>query len=161
GRRAFAQKDWLDASKSLEVAATGLATQPDLARQTLLMLGQCYEQLNDPDRQYGAYRRALTEDPFDPVWLPASHGVARALLQLNNPDEALAIYRRLAARVPAARLVVARLLIARNLGLPEKQRDWREVASLLDEAARLNPNSVEAAILRTQMLALSSEPDKV
>ncbi len=157
GRRKFVQGNWLEASRSLELAYPALVNLPEKARQTALLLGKCYQQLGEPDKQYGAYRRALSEDPYDPFWFEASEGVANALLALNKVDEAVEIYRRLIPRAPAARIVVARLLLQRNLNLPEARREWGEVEQLLAEAETQFPESTEVSNLRAQVLAAGNK----
>jgi tetratricopeptide (TPR) repeat protein len=156
GRAQLAREEWLNASKTLEDAYPALVRRPELARQTALLLGKCYEQLGDADQQYAAYQRVLTEDVRDPLWFAAAEGVARALLAMNRVEEALEAYRRLVRQVPPALLMVARLLIVRNLGLPEARRHWEEVNQAVDEAARLLPRSSDVAILRAQALAAQS-----
>jgi tetratricopeptide (TPR) repeat protein len=160
GRRKAAREEWLEASQALEGAYPGLVRWPEMRRQAALLLGKCYEQLGDPDQQFGAYRRAYTEDRHDPLWFAAADGVARALLAMNKVDDAIEAYRRLIPHAPAARVVVARLLIVRNLGLPERQRHWDEVDTLLDEAVQLFPKSADLAILQAQALAARSKFDK-
>ena len=139
--------------QSLELAYPALVRWPEKARLAAFLLGKCYQELGNRDEQLGAYKRALSDDPFDPLWLDASEGIANALLALNKLDEAAEVYRRLIPRAPAARIVVARLLLARNMNLPKAQQDWREVEQLLSESARLFPTSTDVAILESQALA--------
>jgi tetratricopeptide (TPR) repeat protein len=154
GRCLAASEQWLEAIKKLEAAYPALVRQPDLASQTALLLGQCYEQLGDPDQQYAAYRRVCRpEDTHAPFWFPASEGVARALLAMNKVDDALDAYRRLVPRAPAVQLTVIRLLIIRTMSKPEKDRDWGEVERLLGEAGRMFPKSMELAILNAHLMA--------
>jgi tetratricopeptide (TPR) repeat protein len=159
GRRHFANDEWLEASKSLERSASGLARRPEMARRVALLLGKCYEQLGDPDEQYSAYRRALPQDPADPSGLAASEGIAQALLALNKVNEAIKAYERLIPQMPGARLVVVRLLLVRNLGLPdsaERTGNWQEIDQLLAESAQLFPKSMDVAVLHAQALAARS-----
>ena len=59
---------------------------------------------------------------------------------------------RLVNRVPHVRLALARLLIcAATSQLPRTERDWDEVESLLDDAAKSSPESVEPLLLRAEM----------
>jgi tetratricopeptide (TPR) repeat protein len=118
------------------------------------MLGKCYEHLGQPDQEYGAYRRVLTEDRNDPLWFPAAEGVARSLLALNRLDEALEAYRRLLPRTPAARVVLIRLLIVQNLGKPEAERRWGEVDRLLAEPVRLE--CLDLTLVRVEVLTARS-----
>ena len=45
------------------------------------------------------------------------------------------------------------LLIVKNLGLPEAQRDWKEVEDLLGQTAQLLPEAPEVPVLRAHLLA--------
>jgi tetratricopeptide (TPR) repeat protein len=152
-----AREDWFEASITLERAYPELVRWPERARRTALVLGKCYEQLGDADKQYAAYRSALTHDPSDPLWVTAKDGMARAQLAMNNVPEAIAIYNQLTTRAPGARLILCRLLIVRNLGLPEAERDWEKVNKLLDDAARALPKSADWAIVRAQALVIRSK----
>jgi len=152
GQRLVAKEKWLEATQSLETAKDGLVQRPDVLRKCYLLLGKCYEQLQDPDQQLTAYKLAYTEDTSNSSWLPAAEGVARALLALNKGDEALDAYRKLIPRVPGARVVVARLILAQKLSLPPAQRDWKDVDDLLENAVRTMPDSVDVAVLRAQVL---------
>src|SRR5262249_24423417 len=114
-----------------------------------LFLGQCYEQLGNPDLALAAYRLASAADP---LWVPARAGVASASLTLGKFDAALDEHRVIQGSVPRSRLAVARLLILRNLSLPAGDRDWAEVNAALDEAGKALPDAVEVPILRAEVL---------
>jgi tetratricopeptide (TPR) repeat protein len=160
GCRKLARQDWLEASKHFEKAYVGMTRQPELARQTAIFLGRCYEELGDPDREYAAYQKARTDNVRDPLWLQVVAGLAHANLGMNRLNEALEDYRKLIPRLPAARLIVARLLIDRNYGLPRNERNWAEADQLLDEAAQLFPKNAEVAVLRARALAGRGEEKK-
>jgi tetratricopeptide (TPR) repeat protein len=153
GRTLCARGQWLEGSYRLERALPGLQMhRPAMARQCNLLLGKCYEQLEDPVREFRAYQRARTNDPSDPLWFAAADGVARAHLALNHVDEAVDIYREMTARAPGARLVVARLLLGQNLLLPPERRQWAEIDKQLKAAELFLPRSTELAILSAQVL---------
>jgi len=103
-----------------------------LEAQVNLLLGQCYEQLGNPDQALTTYQQALK---LEPASVAARRAVAGTLLALGRSDEALAEYRQLlsfAKRPLDSRLLVARLLIARTLRSPaEPKRDWTEVKAEL------------------------------
>jgi tetratricopeptide (TPR) repeat protein len=148
-RAAVTCGDWLAASSALEALRPDLQRWPQLVRETDLLLGQCYAQLGDPDRQYVAYRRAAADDPDD----AAAFGVASSLLALGKLDEALSAFRTLALKRPEVRPQFARLLILQNLQLPQAQRVWGEVDRLLDEAEKDDPDAVTLPLLRADALA--------
>src|SRR5207249_7771156 len=114
GRLLLADGAWRRASAAFSSVLPRLASAPDLAKRANLFLGQCYEQLGNPDLALAAYRRASAADPR---WVPARAGVASASLTLGKVDAALEEYRTLQANAPESRFVVVRLLILRNLGL--------------------------------------------
>src|SRR5262249_37018456 len=59
---------WPEAARTLEQAIPDLVNVPDLAKQALLVLAQCYQELGDTERSLAASRRAVTTDP---LWPPA------------------------------------------------------------------------------------------
>src|SRR5262249_18095126 len=111
-RMEFQQEHWRQAADQLEKGHPLLALWPPEQKQAHRLLGKCYEQLGDSERQSVAYRRALALDPF----CPAAHwGMGAALLAQGQFDKAMAEY----GKVPGGNLIVARLLIERNLGRAE------------------------------------------
>src|SRR5262249_5160179 len=99
---------WLEAARILESFRPRLSSGElvRLARPTDALLGRCYQQLGDSDRQYAAYHRSATADPTDPTWVATHLGMASALLAMDRVDDALDEYRGLAAKMPEASLVV-------------------------------------------------------
>src|SRR5262249_36524813 len=85
------------------------------SRQFDVLLGSCYERLDDPEAALTAYRRALRSDP---MWLPASRGEISALLTLGKLDEAEQAYARVCPKAPEMYLGLAQLLLARQLKRP-------------------------------------------
>jgi tetratricopeptide (TPR) repeat protein len=150
---------WARAAGLLEQARAQLTAPPELAGKINLYLGQCREQLEDPDGALDVYRRAVT---LDAAALPAHLRFASALLAAGRAREAVrelqAVQRRPDA--PAAGwALLARALLLRNLGLPPGQRDWEEVNRALDQAARATPDAVEVPVLRAEALAAQGQPD--
>jgi tetratricopeptide (TPR) repeat protein len=151
GRLALADGAWLAASACFNRALQQqTADVPGLSKRAGLFLGQCYEQLGNPDLALAAYRRASAADP---LWVPARAGVASASLTLGKIDSALEEYRAIQANVPESRFVVVRLLIHRNLGLSAANRDWAEVEQELAAAEKALPDSAQGPILRAEVLA--------
>ena len=65
-----------------------------MAKQTDLLLGQCYEKLDEPDRQLDAYARVVAADP---TMSAARLGKGMALESLNRIDEARVEYEQMMA----------------------------------------------------------------
>jgi len=156
-RIALLQENWLYAVQTLERTRPVAAKSSDLAKQIDLYLGQGYRQLGDVDQAYGAYRRALAEDPS---WLPASLGAASALVSMGRLDDAIEAYRKIIPQASGARLEVVRLLVIRNLRLPEAQRRWEEIDRFLDEAIKVAPDLPDAPILRAESLWAQNKKDE-
>jgi cellulose synthase operon protein C len=145
------KKEWLAASRQLELCRPLLARWPALASRTDFLLGQCYEELGDPDQQYAAYRRALGSDPFS---MPASHGMGRSLVAMGRLDDAIEVYRSQARRAPGLKMIIVRLIVQRNLGLPKTQQNWNEVDATLKE---LEEDNLQAPTILTEIYLLKAE----
>jgi tetratricopeptide (TPR) repeat protein len=129
---------------------------PSDARQVEVLLGSCYERLNDPEAALAAYRRALR---FDPNWSPACRGELSALLSLGNLDEAELAYRRLAATDANMNLGLAQLLLARQLRRPAKERQWKGVEAALASLPEATAHSVDAEKVRADLFAATGKSD--
>jgi len=154
-----ARSEWAAAAQILEKVGPDLATRAELAEVTkraYFLLGQCYEQLGNPDQQYSAYRRAAALGlAGDPLSATARAKLVASLTALDRLDEAIDENRRLAgaAGAPAdTPLVTARLLAARNLRLPEAEQRWGEVDQALDEAERAMKGAPEVTVARANIL---------
>ncbi len=145
----FKNEQWHKAGQTLERIGPLLALWPEEEKHALLLLGQCYDQLGDRDRQYSAYRRAASRDPLS---REALLGMGASLLAANKIDEAIETHRKL----PGAQLIVARLLIERNMRRPENQRLWGEVEQTLDELEE----TVGRVIVRAELLLAKKEVKK-
>ena len=100
------------------------------------------------EKQQEARRRALSANPED---LTAKLGMIDNLINQGETEEAIKEYQALIKRAPQVRLPLAQLLIARNRRRPESA-DWNEVKSLIDDAAKAAPKSVEPVILGAELL---------
>ena len=143
------EQQWAQAREKLEVARLHVMKSPELAKQTDLLLAQCYRALGSPDQAILAYRRALK---IDALWLPARQGLASAFAAVGRTDEAITEYRAMLDRDPAIRIALARALIDHNLSVPREERRWGEVEELLAVAGRQLPDAVEIPILQAQVL---------
>jgi len=166
GRVAMGRQRWGRAVEFFEDARLTLETQPEaqrLTKRTLLLLGRCYEQLGDQRRRYEAYRRATSIDlDPDPLWAAARLGMADALVDRNQIDEAIQQYRLVRSRSsnPQVPIVLARLLTLQNLSRQPDRRDWREVEQLLDAAAEAAPDDINIPILRAEVLVAQDKFDE-
>lgn len=147
-RKLVNQKDWANAVKQLEKARPDLSLSPTLAMQADYLIGQCYAELGDLEKQYQAYRRAVASKHD---WVAASAALAATQAAMGKVDDALETYRRVAKDVPEAKVVVARLLLQKTMAAPDADRSWQPVEEALGEADRAAPNSPDVVVLRTQM----------
>jgi cellulose synthase operon protein C len=120
------------------------------ARQVELLLGSCYEHLDDPEAALAAYRRALRADP---LWVPACRGEISALLSLGKLDEAEQTYRKAAATAPELNLGLAQLLLLRQLRLPAAERQWSAIEAALARLPEAVAKGPEAERVRSEMLS--------
>src|SRR5262249_4447202 len=125
-----------------------------------LVLGQCCENLREPDKQYEAYERAYKLDPSS---VAANLGKARALEAMNRPGEAVAFYQ--AGTDKAGNdLVLARVLIRQTLQKPPGKRNWKEVEEVLDRLEKTPPKTddeaVQRTLLRAEVLANQGQIDR-
>lgn len=154
------KKEWQKALGQLEPAQLFLASRHDmreLNKQVLLMIGDCYTHLNDPNRRYDAYRRAAAIDvgsgpESDPLWAKARLMLAESLRAQGKIDQAIQEYMLILPRTPELRLPLAQLMTMQNLRLPPDQQRWPFVERLLDDLDKAKPNTMEAAILRAEVL---------
>lgn len=153
-------QQWAEGAQLLERNRSQAAASPQLSRQTDLLLGQCYEHLDEADRQYDAYRRVLASDPSS---ILARQGLAAALASMGKLDEAIVEYQKLPSpsqtgvATSNGSLAIARLSLLRNLRLPPEQRKWEGVQDLLTKAEKENPDTVEATLLWVELFAAQKQ----
>jgi tetratricopeptide (TPR) repeat protein len=155
-----AQGDWPAAARTCEAALPDLAANPDLAREARYFLGECFEQLGQPDRRQAALREALPVDPADPLWMPARAKLAASLLDLGRTADAAEVYENLAARYADAKVPLARLLLAEQRRRPPVAREFSRVTAALEAA----PPTAERDLLKVDLkhaVAESVDPAKV
>jgi tetratricopeptide (TPR) repeat protein len=151
------EQRWSEAVKLLERARPLLVLSPELTTEADLALSACYQQLGDSERQLAAARRAASASP---LLVSARYAVASSLLALGRVHEALSEYRQmvsLAGSPAIAKVELARLLIVRNLLTPTSQRNWLEVANVLDQAAESLPDCVDIPLLRAEAHAAQDQ----
>jgi tetratricopeptide (TPR) repeat protein len=157
-----AREQWREASQTLErVVAADPTKLPDSIRgQANKLLGDCYERLGQPDRQYEANRRAVPANPLDPLWGAASAGMASALVAMGRTDEALPVYERVARYYPATWVTVGRLRLAKVLRDGGPKPDFSGVEDALRYARAGGAALVEADLLQADLLVARGETDK-
>lgn len=155
--RLFVQdRRWSEAVALLEQVRPTLGTQPDLAKQINLYLGQCYEQLVEPGQMLNAYERMLEVEPNS---IAAQLGMAQAEWSMGQLEKAVEKYLQLARKgqLPAKLwLDLVRLEIQRQA--QEERPNWPYVEELIGKAKKANPNSIDVPLLTAQMLMLWKQP---
>lgn len=148
-------EQWVEAAGRLERTRHALGASAEHVFRTNLALAWCYDQLASPDLELEACRRAVAANPLR---LLGRLALAGALEKAGLWDDAVREYRLGAVNAPEARLRLAWLLIARNAGARLADRNWEEVRRLLDETARVLPDSPEVTLLRAETLAAEDQP---
>lgn len=142
----------------LERIKENLASIPPLAVESNLLLIAAYERLDNPDRRLAAVERILKVDPSIPS---AQVSKADILVSMGRTKDAIEIYRRQLAAVPAVRIPLARLLMAAEANKPEAQRDWKEVNALLAQSTAEEKQSKEYILSSFQLLTLMGKRDEL
>jgi tetratricopeptide (TPR) repeat protein len=158
GRVRVHERRWAEAAGLFEHSRTLLGSQPDLAVQVNLHLGQCYEQLEEPSQMLSAYQRVRE---FDPDSVAALLGIAAAEWSMQRLDSAATTYQQLVAigKVPdKAWLDMARLQI--QLQLQSNKPNWERVAFFLEQATKVLPDAIEVTLLRAEMWLAQKQPTK-
>lgn len=154
GRILALEGRWIEACRKLEAAIKGLTDDMDQYRRANVLLAAAYQQTGELDRRYEAFRRAVPEEPLDPLWGVALSGVAESLMQLGRWNDAIVEYQRLAVLAPGANVPLARLLMNQQLALPKAQRDWTAV----ERAVNAAPAGLDKELLRAEWTALKGQP---
>jgi len=153
GRAALGEGRLVEALEALKRARGELARRPDLAKDVDRWLGHCYGRLHNVDRQIAAYRRAVTAQRQD---VAARLDLARALAEAGRLDEALAVHQETMTfpRAPEGGwLQLAELRLRKNLALPEAQRQWAGTEEALAQAAAVEAEAPELALLRAELFS--------
>lgn len=162
-RLQVAESRWSEAKLKLEQVRPQLLGNAELVRQVDLYLAQCHAQLDEFDAQLDVNRRILSDAPG---LLAARAGAAQALVSAGKTAEALAEFEAIAAALPANQLPsipqvwypLLQLRLASQAGLPEAERDWSGVDSLLDSlAASRSIAPSQLALLRAESLIRRGE----
>ncbi|HTM54370.1 MAG TPA: tetratricopeptide repeat protein [Pirellulales bacterium] len=162
-RLKVAESNYIEAARELE------SIRPIIARlnrinyllQLDLMLGRCYEVLNQPDRQLEAYRRVLAIVPSQAA---ARLGEATALQALGRHNEAALTVNLLAENAKQFSFLqapVVQLLINEQMQKPEGERDWTRVDAIaelmFEDKTR---GELDNALLKSELLMLKNKLDE-
>ncbi len=151
----FNSKNWDKSRQTLLKLRLIFDQSPDFKARLYYLLARCYGNMGQADLQREAYAQAVGANPN---LIQAQLGLASNLVDRGETDQAIEIYRKLAARLPAVRPMLARLLIAKNRQLPVPDRRWTEVEDLIKKVATdLSIESSEAIILQTDMLLVQGK----
>jgi tetratricopeptide (TPR) repeat protein len=157
------KQEWQPAAQLLERARHLLegAAYPnrELLTQIDLFLGECYGQLREPTRQLEAFRRAVAREPNS---VAAHVGLAATYRKLGQIDEAIKLYDQIRKLdLPAGTDTVAywidlaQLRIEQNLA--QRKPSWDEAESAVRQVEGAKPESVEAVLLRAQLLLAQNQ----
>ncbi|HWY87306.1 MAG TPA: tetratricopeptide repeat protein [Gemmataceae bacterium] len=155
GTLAIQQGKWHEATKELEEARPLFVGTPRQAMRTDMLLGMCYEQLNNLDQALAIYQRARKLDPLNPQ---PRIGLVNCLANLGRWDEAIEEGLSL-KELPSARSNVAvqfqraKVLLLRSLGTPSLPNRWADVTAALNALKANNPHLMEVDILRAEVAA--------
>ncbi len=155
----MARQDWSQAARLLERTCLTLKTLPEPSKELLtqidLYLGQCYDQLNEPTRQLEAFSRVVMRDPKS---VAGRLGVAAAQRTLGRIGASLEQYQQIAqlGEPSAERWVEIARLRLEQIFL-QGTGDWNEVDAALDQAEKIQPDFVDAILLRAHALAIRKQ----
>lgn len=162
-RLKFADGNLVEAGRELEAVRPILSrfSKTGYTMELDLMLGRCYEVLNQPDRQLEVFRRVLESSPKH---ARARLGEASALQSLGRHAEASISIHLLAENTrqfPFLRASVIYLLINEQLQKPEDQRDWTQIESIASMMYEDNSRSeLDNALMKTELLMLQNKFDE-
>jgi tetratricopeptide (TPR) repeat protein len=142
---------WGEASLKLEPLARSFRDQPIMSKRIAVLLGRCFQELQDTERAVICYQDALR---LDPGKREAHVGLADIYLAQGNVNEAVVHYRTALRGVAATkRLPLARALLQQNRLLPREQRSWNDFDEILAKADVESPENVNVLVLRAGGLA--------
>jgi len=152
-RMSMQQNLWFEAARAFERLEPALKSSRDLALQSALYLGICYEQLHEPAKQLTAYRKVVELDPLSPV---GRRGVAMAHWALGAGDAAIQALRENVTlardpRRPARhRVELLRLMVLAELKKPT--RTWTAIERELEVADKEAADSLDVLLLHAEVL---------
>ncbi len=157
------ERNWRDAAEIFERLRMIPRKPAVMGRQIQLLLGMCYEQLGQPDRQMEAYERLLASEPN---LLAARIGLATALYRAGRNERALEEHLRVLKALGLDQFIKFRqlrtnlyqLLVWHTTRLPTEQRDWSDVERLVDKIREIpDLDPVEASLLQADLMLKRGE----
>jgi tetratricopeptide (TPR) repeat protein len=153
------EKKWSQAQGLLEKSRPALAADPYWSSRVNALLGVCFGQLGDGDRQIAALLDAVRAEPR---WAALNLSIGQAYLDADNPEQALLYLQPLLddAEAPrGAHTLLARVRYRLAMQLPEKRRHWKDVDDAVAQAQRLDPDALDVALLRADVLQAQHKVD--
>jgi Tfp pilus assembly protein PilF len=154
-----AEQKWPEAAALLERVRPQLPKDSKLPLKANLLLGRCFEQMGDGDRQLAAFTRASQIEPLN----GGSHlGLTTALLNQGRLKEAIDECRQvLQMKNPpaSAYILLAQMLAAQTSKQDPKQARWEPVDEAIKRAEEAIGKSVEIEVLRAEVAAAKGDKD--
>jgi cellulose synthase operon protein C len=150
-RLKVADMRWQEAIQLLEGVHQELGPVSDWTSRIQVLLGVCYRHLGDHEQELQAFRRAVDQEPG---WATATFGLGEALLNNGRIEEAglaLEPLRTSADLPPGYWLLLSRARLQRQLRLPEQDREWHEIESALEQAAKEDAKGIAVSIVRAEL----------
>ncbi len=145
--QAVTRQEWSEAIAQLESLGSTLRDEPILSRRIGILLGQCYEAIEHPAARLAVLKRTSENHP---LWAEGRLEYARALAESKQIEEAVREYSLLlGAEGVAGELLRLRML--QQLAESADRRDWQQVETALDEAAKAGVDPIQLATLRAEV----------
>ncbi|MCA9169128.1 MAG: tetratricopeptide repeat protein, partial [Planctomycetales bacterium] len=163
----MADGNYREAVALLQRAATTgksqVSQQPESAPafQGWLLLGQCYQRLQQWENAANSFQQALQLVPRS---LAARLWAAQAWAAVGRDDQAILLCEQAAARPNAPEdvwLMLAQLHLRYQLRRLPSQRDWRRLDQVLDQAEQALPDNWELPLVRANLALTRSENNGV
>jgi tetratricopeptide (TPR) repeat protein len=159
GRFLMLDGQWDEALGKLLAARGQLGLNSEWASAVCSCLGQCFEQLGEPEQQLAAYRSAVVNNPGN---LRARLELGKTMLACRMVDDAAVELRNLTLlpqAPPESWVTLGCALIERLQRRPGNNAQWKELDDVLEQAARATPDAVDLACLRALRLMLQEQTD--
>jgi predicted Zn-dependent protease len=145
-------KKWGQAQALLEKTRPSLGSDPYWNGRINALIGFCFGQLGDGDRQIAALLDAARSEPR---WAALNLSLGQAFLEADNPEQAFLYLQPLVddpEAPPGAYALLARARFRLALQLPERERPWKDLHDAVALAEKHDPGSLYVALLRADVL---------
>ncbi|MBN2578219.1 MAG: tetratricopeptide repeat protein [Pirellulales bacterium] len=149
----FGKMQWREAAQCFEKSRDALSGNRELLKRLYFWLGVCYGQLRNLDKQIDAFNRATEIDPFFELAQKAKIQALQSSGQLKAAEREINKLTKFVKDQDQILLPQIRIKVLEILRQPKSQRNWEEVESLLNEAAKKTPDSSTILQYRCEMLA--------